>query len=32
MKGWLESGRLKNVDEVVSYQKAAASKSDLERN
>ena len=27
----LESGKLKNADEVVSYQKAAASKSDLER-
>ncbi len=31
VRGWLESGKLKNVDEVVSYQKAAASKSDLER-
>ena len=31
VRGWLESGRLKNVDAVVSYQKAAASKSDLER-
>ena len=31
VKGWLESGKLKNTDEVVSYQKAAASKSDLER-
>ena len=31
VKGWLESGKLKNADEVVSYQKAAASKSDLER-
>ena len=31
VRGWLESGKLKNADEVVSYQKAAASKSDLER-
>ena len=31
VRGWLESGRLKNADAVVSYQKAAASKSDLER-
>ena len=31
VKNWLESGKLKNADEVVAYQKEAASKSDLER-
>ena len=31
MKNWLEAGRLNNADEVKAYQKAAASKSDLER-
>ncbi len=31
VKGWLESGKLNNADEVVAYQKEAASKSDLER-
>ncbi len=31
VKIWLESGRLVNADEVKTYQKAAASKSDLER-
>ena len=31
VKGWLESGRLENADDVRAYQAAAASKSDLER-
>ena len=31
VKGWLESGKLNNVDEIKAYQAAAASKSDLER-
>ena len=31
VKGWLEAGRLNNAGEVSAYQKAAASKSDLER-
>ena len=31
VKGWLDAGRLNNADEVTAYQKAAASKSDLER-
>ena len=31
VKGWLESGKLANADEVKAYQAAAASKSDLER-
>ena len=31
VKNWLEAGRLNNADEVKAYQKAAASKSDLER-
>ena len=31
VKNWLEAGRLANADEVRAYQKAAASKSDLER-
>ncbi len=31
VKNWLESGKLKNADQVVAYQKEAASKSDLER-
>ena len=31
VKGWLESGKLANADEVKAYQTAAASKSDLER-
>jgi leucyl-tRNA synthetase len=31
VKGWLESGKLRNADAVAAYQKAAASKSDLER-
>ena len=31
VKSWLEGGKLKNADEVVAYQKEAASKSDLER-
>ncbi|MDE7170951.1 MAG: leucine--tRNA ligase [Oscillospiraceae bacterium] len=31
VKGWLEAGKLNNADEVTAYQKAAASKSDLER-
>ncbi len=31
VKGWLEAGKLANADEVKAYQKAAASKSDLER-
>ena len=31
VKNWLESGKLNNADEVKAYQKAAASKSDLER-
>ena len=31
VRGWLEEGRLNNADEVRAYQKAAASKSDLER-
>ena len=31
VKNWLESGKLRNADEVVAYQKEAASKSDLER-
>ena len=31
VKSWLEAGRLANADEVTAYQKAAASKSDLER-
>ena len=31
VRAWLEAGRLGNADEVTAYQKAAASKSDLER-
>ena len=31
VKSWLEAGKLHNADEVAAYQKAAASKSDLER-
>ena len=31
VKSWLDAGRLNNADEVTAYQKAAASKSDLER-
>ena len=31
VKGWLEQGKLNNADEVKAYQKAAASKSDMER-
>jgi len=31
IRGWLEAGKLNNADEVKSYQKIAASKSDLER-
>ena len=31
VKNWLEGGKLANADEVTAYQKAAASKSDLER-
>ena len=31
VRSWLEGGRLANADEVTAYQKAAASKSDLER-
>ncbi len=31
VKNWLESGKLANADEVKAYQKAAASKSDMER-
>ena len=31
VKGWLESGKLANAEEVKAYQKVAASKSDLER-
>ena len=31
IKKWLETGKLANADDVVAYQKAAASKSDLER-
>ena len=31
VRKWLESGALKNAAEVTAYQKAAASKSDLER-
>ena len=31
VKGWLESGKLANADDVKAYQAAAASKSDLER-
>ena len=31
VKGWLESGKLANADDVRAYQAAAASKSDLER-
>ena len=31
VKNWLEAGKLHNADEVQAYQKAAASKSDLER-
>ena len=31
VKNWLEAGKLANADEVRAYQKAAASKSDLER-
>ncbi len=31
VKQWLDAGKLTNADEVVAYQKAAASKSDLER-
>ena len=31
IKGWMESGKLANADEVAAYQKVAASKSDLER-
>ena len=31
VRAWLEAGRLGNADEVAAYQKAAASKSDLER-
>ena len=31
VKGWLESGKLNNADDVKAYQAVAASKSDLER-
>ena len=31
VKQWLDAGKLANADEVVTYQKVAASKSDLER-
>ena len=31
IKNWMESGKLANVEEIKAYQKAAASKSDLER-
>ena len=31
VRSWLEAGKLANADEVKAYQKAAASKSDLER-
>ena len=31
IRSWLEAGKLANADEVIAYQKAAASKSDLER-
>ncbi len=31
VKQWLDAGKLANADEVVAYQKVAASKSDLER-
>ena len=31
VKGWLEAGKLANAEEIVAYQKVAASKSDLER-
>ena len=31
IKNWLESGKLKNAEAVIEYQKIAASKSDLER-
>ncbi len=31
IRKWLETGKLANADDVVAYQKAAASKSDLER-
>ncbi len=31
VKGWLESGKLNNAEEVKAYQQVAASKSDLER-
>ena len=31
VKQWLDAGKLSNADEVVAYQKVAASKSDLER-
>ena len=31
VKGWLESGKLANAEEITAYQKVAASKSDLER-
>ena len=31
VKSWLDAGKLNNADEVKGYQKAAASKSDLER-
>ena len=31
VRSWLEGGKLRNADEVTAYQKAAASKSDLER-
>ena len=31
VKGWLESGKLKNAEEITAYQKLAASKSDMER-
>ena len=31
VKNWLEGGKLQNAEDVMAYQKAAASKSDLER-
>jgi leucyl-tRNA synthetase len=31
VRGWLEQGKLANAEDVVAYQQAAASKSDLER-
>ena len=31
IRSWLDAGKLANADEVIAYQKAAASKSDLER-